>query len=275
MLFIQNNIAVNYRRAHWENKSIMFVRVFDKNKNIYFKSIVYSTVEIGCRSKYIVLNPITNTFDLVDYFDESVTPWEPLVEKIQADYSYYSDSNAYKGSALLKYKHFCTTSGIEPVDLKLMVGYPDVCENYAFLADIFTNKSVPVGKYRITIREPEDISEWNYIRTQSDANDFMEKFFGFHDSTIEKISYSESDIYTSAVVTFDNSDWYGIVELCFEGIQMLKIQPATENYGRDIFEASLIVENESVFWADSYMEVPDTSYDGSVIKALNLKWRKV
>lgn len=56
---------------------------------------------------------------------------------------------------------------------------------------------------------------------------------------------------------------------------MMKILPAGENYSREILDASLIVENESVFWADSYMEKPDISYDGSIITALSLKWRKV
>ena len=32
----------------------MFVRVFDKEKNNYFKSIVYATVGIGWFLKYIV-----------------------------------------------------------------------------------------------------------------------------------------------------------------------------------------------------------------------------
>ena len=56
---------------------------------------------------------------------------------------------------------------------------------------------------------------------------------------------------------------------------MLKIMPATEDYTREIYEASLIIEDESVFWADCYMEKEDLSYEGSIIKALNLKWRKI
>ena len=121
----------------------------------------------------------------------------------------------------------------------------------------------------------KDTAEWNYIFTQSDADDFMKKFAGFHDSTLETINYSETNGSVTANTVFDNSGWFGIVELCFEGIQMLKIMPATENYTRELFEASLIIENESVFWADSYMEKPDNSYEGSIIKALNLKWRKI
>lgn len=250
----------------------MYVRVFDKNRKAYFKSIVYATVGTGWFLQYIVLNPLTKTFDLADYLDKSHTPAKPLIEMIQPE---HSDFITYKGSAMLKYKNYCNENGIEVTDIKQMAGYPEVCENHVFLADIFTKKSVPMNAYEIPIRELKDASNWNYILTQSDANDFMEKFAGFHDSTLEAINYIESNDSTSATATFDNSGWFGVVELSFEGIQMMKILPAGENYSREILDASLIVENESVFWADSYMEKPDISYDGSIITALSLKWRKV
>ncbi len=250
----------------------MFVRVFDKDKNTYYKSIVYSAIEIGWFLQYIVLNTNTNTFELIDYLDKSTKPAKPIIEIIQSD---NSDFNTYEGSALLKYKHYCKNNGIEFANIKRIVGYPDVCENYAFLADVFAKKSVPVEDYNISIRELKDQEEWNYISTQSDADVFMKKFAGFHDSTLQTINYSENYDSVTANAIFDNSGWFGIVELCFEGVQMLKIMPATENYTRELSEASLIIENESVFWADSYMENVNTSYDGSIIKALNLKWRKL
>ena len=250
----------------------LFVRVFDKNKNTYYKSIVYATVSVGWFLQYIVLNPNTHTFELVDYLDKSVEPAKPLIEIIQADHAEFI---VHKGSHMLKYKHFCITNGYPFVDVNQIMGYQDVLENHAFLADILTNFSVPFDAYKISIRNLSDTAEWNYILTQADADDFMKKFVGFHDSTLEKINYTESDQSTALNAIFDNSGWFGVVELCFEGIQMLKIMPATENYSREIFEASLIIENEGVFWADSYMEKPNCSYEGSIIKALNLKWRKI
>lgn len=250
----------------------MFARVFDKNNNVYFKSIIYATIGTGWSLQYIVLNPITNNFELVDYLDKDFTPAKPLVEIIQSD---SSDFKFYEGSALLKYKHYCKENKIRAEDISQMIGYPDVCENLSFLDDIFENRFVPVNMYPISVRNLSDENEWNYIFTQDDADDFMKKFVGFHDSTLEKVSYTESNTSSSAIATFDNSGWFGIVELCFEGIQILKIMPATENYTREIHEGSLIVENESVFWADDYLENPDISYDCSIIKALNLKWRKV
>lgn len=250
----------------------MFVRVFDKEQNKYYKSIVYATVGIGWFLQYIVLNPYTHSFELVDYLDKQYEPAKPLVEIIQPDHKEFV---AYNGSQMLKYKHFCKTNGYRFVDVKHMMGYPEVLESNAFLASILVNQSVPFDKFKILARNLIDTTEWNYILTQEDADNFMKKFVGFHDSTLEKINYSESNSLAIVNAIFDNSGWYGVVELCFEGVQLLKIVPAAENYSREIFEASLIIDNECVFWADSYMEKPDSLYEGSIIKALNLKWRKI
>lgn len=47
------------------------------------------------------------------------------------------------------------------------------------------------------------------------------------------------------------------------------------SYSREIMEATLMIKDETVLWADWYMKEEDLSYDGSYIKALNLKWRKI
>lgn len=250
----------------------MFVRVFDKEQNRYYKSMVYATVGIGWFLQYIVLNPYTQSFELVDDLDKQYKPAKPLVEIIQPDHEEFV---VYNGAQMLKYKHYCEANGCKFVEVKQIMGYPEILENNAFLAEILANHSVPFGAYHISKKSLCDTTEWNYILTQADAEDFMKKFVGFHDSTLEKIEYYESNSSATANAIFDNSGWYGVVELCFEGVQTLKIVPAMGNYSRELFDASLIVENESIFWADSYMEKPNDSYDGSIIRALSLKWRKI
>lgn len=250
----------------------MFVRVFDKNSG-YYRSMVYATVGVGWFLRYIVINPNSNSFVLVDYLEKNSDPAKPLVDVIQSDCTEFKE---YSGSALLKYKYYCReTNNVFPDNIDPIYGYPDVCENYAFLSDIFTNKTVPVGKYPIQTRSFVDQDVWNYILKQADADDFMKMFAGFHDSTLEKVVYDDTNGCSNAFLTFNNSGWFGVAELCFEGVQSLKIVPAHENYIREIFEASLIVENESVFWADEYMEQPNEMYPGSSVRALCLKWRKV
>lgn len=250
----------------------MFVRVYDKKQNMYYKSMVYAAVGTSWFLQYIVLNPHTHHFELVDYLDKSTSPEKPLVEIIQP---HHRDFLVYSGAQMLKYKHHCRKNRLQFVDVKHMKGYPDVLDNHAFLANILVNRVVPADAANVSVRNPEDAADWNYILSQADADDFMTKFAGFHDSTIEKIQYAETNFSATVNAVFDNSCWFGIVELCFEGVQMLKIKPAAENLSREIFEASLIVENESVFWADSYMQKPDSSCESSMIQALNLKWRKI
>lgn len=249
----------------------MFVRVFDKNSG-YYRSMVYATVGEGWFLRYIVINPNSNSFVLVDCLEKSTNPAKPLVEVIQPDCTGFKE---YRGAALLKYKYFCKGKNIFSENIGQVYGYPDVCENYGFLSDILTNKSVPLDKYHIQTRSFTDLDEWNYILTQSDADDFMKMFAGFHDSILEKATYSDTNGGSTAYLTFDNSGWFGIAELCFECIKTLKIVPASENYIGEIMGASLIVENESVFWADNYMDKPDEAYHGSMVQALCLKWRKI
>ena len=121
-----------------------------------------------------------------------------------------------------------------------------------------------------------DAAEWHYVKTQEDANAFMDLFASFHDSTLESINYVEDSTGKKEVrAIFDNTGWFGIAELCFEGIQLLKIVPAGENYSREIFDATLFVNDSGIFWADDSLEMVDLSYEGSIIQSLCLKWRKL
>lgn len=249
----------------------MFARVYDKPNRRYYKSIVYGTIGDGWFLQYIVLNPFKNCFELIEYLDKSIEPAQALIEIIQIE---NDDFKIYEKASLLKITHYCKKNG-KSIDIDKLWGYSDVCENLDFIADIIENKSVLAEKYSIQLRQLSDKDEWNYIQTQEDANKFMVLFVDFHDSTLEKLVYDEEHGYTRVTAIFDNSGWYGIVELCFEGLLELNIRPAKENYDRNIYEGTMLVENETVFWADGYMETENLAYDGSYIKAMNLKWRKI
>ena len=249
----------------------MFVRVFDKANHRYYKSMVYCGINYGYYQQYVVVNPYTDCFELVDYLDKSDGGLRALVETIQAE---RDDWVGHENVLLQKCKAYCQKHSKE-IKLDLLVGYRDVCENIAFLTAILKRKSVPVSEAGISLRSLPDSGVWNYIQTQADVDAFLEAFAGFHDSTLDKLIYEESDDNTKVTATFDNSSWYGIVELCFEGVLAINIRPSGENYSREIMEATLLIQDETVFWADQYMEQEDLSYDGSFIKALNLKWRKI
>jgi hypothetical protein len=251
--------------------SLMFVRVYDKPNSRYYKSIAYGTIGAGWFLQYIVLNPLENCFELVDYLDKSIENAQPLIEIIQRN---NDDFKVYENALLLKYKQYCMKNG-KSIDIDRLWGYSNVCENFDFITDIIENKSVSATNYSILLSQLSDKDVWNYIQTQEDSNEFMKLFAGFHDSTLDKLIYDEEYGYTKVTAIFDNSGWYGKVELCFEGLLELNIRPAKENCDRYIYEGTMLLKNETVFWADGYMEKEDLTYEGSYIKAMSLKWRKI
>lgn len=263
----------------------MFVRVYDKQTKQYYKSMVYCMMNETCTLYYVVLNPMTDRFEMVDYPAQSPSSGLTLVEVIQQEHAGFKE---YENALLLKYKRFCREQQ-KPETISRLYGYPDICENFEFLTDLMENQSVPVSKYKIQIRELPDQDVWNYILTQQDADDFMRLFAGFHDALLTGIAYTaESTGPAKAVATFDNSGWYGVVELCFEGIQALHISAAMENCGNWIYDAAICVQNEAVCWMDDFIDLETDSEESaglqkqeniddgvSYIKALNLKWRKI
>ena len=120
-----------------------------------------------------------------------------------------------------------------------------------------------------------DINEWTYIRTQDDVNELMEKMVDFHDALMTKLVVEQDFLSTKVNAVFDNSAWFGIVELCFEGVLNVKLCPAKENYSNEIYKATLKLENETIFWADGVVDNEEDCQQYSYINALNLKWRKL
>lgn len=247
----------------------MYVKVISNVSGDTYRSIVYGSIDVGCYQKYIVLNAKRAKFELVNH----ISGREPNVFMIQTDTDGFRE---YDGSSLLKFKYHCFKSGREYPDPSVVIGFPDVCENYELLYELMTKQTADVKLFSVRLRELPDADKWTYINSQEDADAFMKLFVGFHDSTLERIGYIEDDSGTKqATVLFDNSCWYGKAELCFEGVQLMKIVPAGENYSRELFSGSLFADESGVFWADDEMEKPDDSYAYSIIKALSCKWRKI
>ena len=249
----------------------MYARIYDKAEKIHYKSLIYCEIVQAYDRQYVVINPHTRSFELVDYLDKGGDEIKPLVEIIQDSHEEWV---SYENAFLLKYKAYCKQNHKE-MTIKSLWGYPDVCENYMFLSSILEKGSVPLNEAGICIRDLTDTNEWNYINTQEDANEVMKVFAGFHDATLDKLCYEEQHGSTKVTATFVNNGWYGVAELCFEGILAVNIRPAKENCSREIFEATILVRDKTVLWADWHMEQEDLSFDGSYIKALSLKWRKM
>ena len=245
----------------------MFVRVSDKMNNRYYKSLVYGLVNRGFFEQAIVIDPFTKCFELVHYLEKADPFPVPVYEVIQPERNGWITA----GSAdLIKLNLHSNHLSVD-----CLSGFEDVLNNRRFLSALIGKKRVYADKAGVQIRGFEDGEEWNYIVTQADADAFMDLFEGFHDSVINKLVYEEADQIRKVTAVFDNRCWYGVAELCFEGLVAMNLRPAQENFDRFIYGGTLLVKDECIFWADAAMKEENLSYEGSYIKALNLKWRKI
>ena len=103
----------------------MFARVYDRERNRYYKSIVYAILDIGYHSKAIVYDSAADCFALVDYFDKRANDLRPQYEIISDT---DKDSRVYKEKALLlKLKKYCREQGYAAAALQCFYGYADEC----------------------------------------------------------------------------------------------------------------------------------------------------
>ena len=50
-------------------------------------------------------------------------------------------------------------------------------------------------------------------------------------------------------------------------------KPALDNYTAELFDASLFVQDETIFFFNSQIDSIDKSYEGTWIEAYGLRWR--
>lgn len=249
----------------------MFVRVIDKEHNRFYKSMVYGLINTGYYEQAIVFNPFNQYFELIDCLDKETKELHPLYECINnSKYNWIVYEKAY----LLKIKKYFKSKDFK-MNLQTLQGYIEIINDYDFIYKMLENKKVALSETDHQVKNNEDAQEWNYIRNQEDADEFMRLFVRFHDSTLDKMSYEEDYGKRQVNVIFNNSGWYGIVEFCFEGLIKMNLQGFGEKYSREIYEATLSVCDETVYWADGETKQNNFNFNGTWIKALNLKWKKI
>lgn len=250
----------------------MFVRAYDVRARKYYKSMVYALVDEGVFQQAVLYHPDLDSFVLQPRFCRDDEPSSrPLYEAIQSDRAGWAAARPEELTAL----HTAPAPDRPARPLAQLCGYPEVVGDAVFVQALLRTGFVPREHTVIRRRQPADGDRWTYIRTQADADALTERFAGFHDATLERLFYKESTGVRQLTVRFDNPSWYGTIDLCFEGLLALHLEPAGENFCRELMEGCLLVRDETAFWADAALTEPDPAGARSYIHALNLKWRTV
>lgn len=149
------------------------------------------------------------------------------------------------------------------------------------------------------------MSQWHQVQIQSDIDQLLETYGGFHDSCIVSLHYvSGTYVDDDNAMVFGSDDDFVLnivfqrqwepkgLELCFSGVRRFHVTALQDNYFDDIYEAYLAFHDgilpakyraadRVIVWADDagfcvneLSEAP-VEPDVSYVIATGLKWRLV
>lgn len=259
----------------------MYVQVFDKKTERYYKSIVYALfkcramlplgvpAELSDEELAVLYNPIENCFELVPQLDIS---WKLVagIPTMEHNLNYTVIQSTQIGWKALPEAILAQYTEARVVSV---VGFSDIIDQPAIIGRFLTEKQIHAQELGIRIRKPEDSEEWTYILTQQDANDLMSVYNNFHEAVIDKIHYMENDTRDFIATVVLSMAEGKTLELCFEGVIALNLRTQIQ-WQREMAFASIHVGNRLITWIvdESTQCLPK---ENTGIQALNLKWKAI
>ena len=129
---------------------------------------------------------------------------------------------------------------------------------------------------------------WKSVITQSDADNLLEVFDGFHDGCLHELhswtGYSVSNEFRMTcgipnglgvrILVQRQGDNPSAIELLFTGVRRLNLIDR-ENYDSIIYEATLLVCDGLIYWATVHDWTPESSKseETTFVVAHQLSWR--
>ena len=165
-------------------------------------------------------------------------------------------------------------------------GYPWIYKDKPLLTELLKGGTVSTKNYEHKIPASNSylLEGWHCVRSQQDIDFIFEQTGGFHDSVLKELNYISGsyvddknqmhcmDSTKQIKMRFD-SQWCRPIEVVFEGVVALNLRPCSDNETSDLYDASLFVQNETVFFFDTQIDDIDKSYDGTWVEAYELRWR--
>lgn len=265
----------------------MKARIYDSCEDYYFISEVLAIINIGYYEKYLVMDSkADNRLKLIDFLDKKVKTDSYGANVNIIDYFLPDNWISRK----VKKKEDCNRL-LDTADRDRYIfsfrGYEYFSDNLNIISDLILGKEVFSRDISFFNNlKSSDIEGWSYLRSQNDIDDLMKRFHGFHDSVLVDASYTSGsyvdndnamycmDTIRTMHMKFD-SQWSDSIELVFSGVLDSRLKPAEDNYTSNLFDASIILKDETIYFFTAYVKEVDESFNGTWIKSLEVRWRYV
>lgn len=131
---------------------------------------------------------------------------------------------------------------------------------------------------------------WNEIVDKNDLMFFMDKIDFFHDSCIKEMKYVSGAYVDNKLAMYPLNDRrllniiiqrqfkeLSMIEMQFVGLKCLKIFPTDEEYTCEIFDSTMILKEDCIYWCDcgDVSENDLEAYEGTFVCASKLRWRSI
>ncbi|MDH6367607.1 MULTISPECIES: hypothetical protein [unclassified Breznakia] len=262
----------------------MFVRVYDKTREKYFKSEVYAIINTGWHKKQLVRVPSEDGdyLKLFDYINKEKDSTEVIINTVIPDVP-EDWIIEYSTSTLDSYRNL-----LEPEIVFSEYNGPKwLYEDSDTLLKLLKGESIAVSNSIFENRILNSKLEgWNYIEDQKDIDKLMNETMCFHDSIIKSLNYvsggyvssdkSMNPLDSKRIITMlIDSQITDTIELVFEGVNTMSLRPSSDNKTGIIYEASILVKDCIVYFYDGLVLEVDPSYNYTWIASYGLRWRFV
>ncbi|MCL2049742.1 MAG: hypothetical protein FWG87_13565 [Defluviitaleaceae bacterium] len=268
----------------------MYVRAFDNQRNVYFRSQVYAVINLGFYEKQLLVFSLNG--DSYFKFFECIDKSNPKTHKVlinsihvnacNPDTEWIHEINEDIDKNLDEY------ATVLDSDIRFFEyeGYSWIYENKPLLTELLKGGVVSTKDYenKMLATDAYKLENWHYVENPQDIDFIFAETNGFHDSVLKELNYvsgsyvdAENQMYDSdnvrqLILRFD-SQWCRSIELVFDGVISLNLRPFLDNETSFLYDASLFVQDETIFFFDSQIDSVDTSYDGTWVQSYGLRWR--
>jgi len=268
----------------------MYVRVFDKKSNNYFKSEVYAIINSGWYGKQLVVVPSDDDYYLkfFDYLDKSDPKTPKVLINVVKSNDCYCDIEWMCQRSNSVDENLDEFAELLSEDIRFFEyrGYAWIYNNKPLLVRLLNGDKVSIKGYENKIIDfnAYKIKDWNYIEDQKDVDFILEQTFSFHDTVLKELNYTSgsfvddrnfmhcTDSIRQITVRLD-SQMCRPIEMVFEGVTALNLRPCSDNHSSNLTDASLFVHNASIWFFDKLLDNIDKSYKGTWVESYGLRWR--
>lgn len=236
----------------------MIAKILQKD-DVYY-SYVFAEICNGFYSQALVFHSESDQFRLVDMYQHTPS----LVRTV---FIIDPDRSDFITVKKLKLKSFHAKYGAS--------GYDWILNDTELMENMVSNREIPpeITERAKQLNAQLEISEWNYVKDQKDAEKLLSAAWGFHDAVIERMEYT---LQPNQLTVHFTGCWAAELDLIFEEDVAIHHADDTTVFP-DIYEASILFEDGYVYWVDAEVEAfRDISLDeDQYFRARSLKWRMI